>query len=213
MELALFPLHVVLFPGRLLPLHIFENRYRTMLADLLEGDRRFGVVAIRAGAEVGGDAEIHAVGTIARLDDVKALPDGRADVLARGERRFRVVRTLPGRPYARAEVEPLEDEEPGADAGALADEVRAALAPYLTGLGAPPELLDRLPADPRQLAYVAASSLQTEIPQQQRLLELDSVEARLSATLRLLRREQRISEAFGTVGSLRPSGPGGCELN
>lgn len=213
MELPLFPLHVVLFPGRLLPLHIFEERYRAMLADLLEADRRFGVVAIRGGSEVGGPAEFHAVGTIARLDDVKALPDGRADVLARGEQRFRVVRGLPGRPYTLAEVEPLEDEAPGPEADALAADVRAALAPYLTGLGAPPELLDRLPADPHQLAYVAASSLQTQIGEQQRLLELDTVEARLAATLRLLRREQRISEAFGTVGSLRPPGPGGCELN
>lgn len=213
MELPLFPLHVVLFPGRLLPLHVFETRYRTMLADLLEGDRRFGVVAIRAGAEAGGDAEIHAVGTVARLDDVTTLPDGRSDVLARGERRFRVVRTLPGKPYTLAEVEPLEDEPPGAEAPSLATAVREALTPYLTGLGAPPELLDRLPSDPAQLAYVAAASLQTEIPQQQRLLELDSVEARLAATLRLLRREQRISDAFGTVGSLRPPGPGGCELN
>ena len=213
MELPLFPLHVVLFPGRLLPLHIFEARYRAMLADLLDGDRRFGVVAIRGGREVGGGAEIHAVGTVARLDDVKRLPDGRAEVLARGEQRFRVVRTLPEDPYPRGEVELLEDEAHSPGAEELAHTVREALHPYLSSLGAPPELLERLPEDPRKLGYVAAASLQTELPEQQRLLELDSVEARLAATLKLLRREQRISEAFGTVGSLRPHGPGGCELN
>lgn len=212
MELPLFPLHTVLFPGRPLALHVFEPRYQALLRDVMESDQRFGVVAIRRGREVGGGAQIHAVGTVARLTDVRPLPEGRADVTVRGENRFRVARLLPGRPYALAEVRVLDDEAPQ-DAAALTDAVRAALKPYLCNLGAPPELMNRLPEDPAQLASFAAASLQTELPEQQRLLELDTVEARLAATLRLLRREEGLARHLGAVGSLRPPTPSHSDLN
>lgn len=213
MELPLFPLHAVLFPGRPLPLHVFEPRYRLMLADLIEGDGRFGVVAIRQGREVGGDAELYEVGTVARLVDVQPLPDGRSDVLTRGEQRFRLVEILHDRPYPFGRVEPLDDPAPAADLGALATLLRRHLGPYLCALGAPEELLEHLPADPAELAYLAAASLQTELPEQQRLLELQRPEHRLAAVLQLLRREHGLSRHLGTVGSLRPPGPGGCQLN
>ena len=81
----LFPLGTVLVPGLVLPLHVFEQRYRTLVADLLaaaEVDQHFGVVAIRSGFEVGDGAAraLHEVGTLAELTDVDALPDGRYDV-------------------------------------------------------------------------------------------------------------------------------------
>lgn len=215
MELPLFPLHVVLFPGRTLPLHVFEPRYRAMLGDLTAdgADGRFGVVAIRHGREVGGGALLHAVGTVARLQDVTALPDGRADITSRGEQRFRITGLVEGRPYPCGRVELLDDPEPGPRAADLAAAVRRDLAPYLCALGAPPELMARLPVGPVELAYLAAASLQTEIGEQQQLLELDRVEDRLEATLRMLRREQGIARHIGTVGSLRPVGPGGPQLN
>jgi Lon protease-like protein len=215
MELPLFPLHVVLFPGRTLPLHVFEPRYRRMLEDLTAdgADGRFGVVAIRQGNEMGGGALLHSVGTVARLTDVRGLPDGRADITSRGEQRFRITGLVEDKPYPCAHVELLDDQAPGPRASELGAAVRRDLAPYLCALGAPPELMARLPHDPVELAYLAASSLQTEIPEQQRLLELDRVEERLEATLRMLRREQGIARHIGTVGSLRPVGPGGPQLN
>ncbi len=213
MELALFPLHVVLFPGRPLPLHIFEPRYRQLLDDCLAADRRFGVVAIRAGREVGADCELFDVGTVAEIESVSMLADSRADIATRGVQRFRILELLAPSPYPKAEVELLEDPPASASDRERARGLRALLVPYLTGLGAPEELLERLPADPNGLAYLAACAVQVELTDQQRLLECDSTARRLEATLAMLRRETSLMRHFGTVASLRPPGPGGAELN
>jgi len=213
MELPLFPLHVVLFPGRPLALHLFEPRYRQMLTDLEHTDSRFGVVAIRQGNETSPDSDVYTVGTIARLEDVEMWPDGRANITVRGEQRFHIVEMTNGRPYPTGTVEPLVDPEPGDHAAGLAAQVRDALKPYLCGLGAPDELMDHLPTDPVRLGYLAAASLQTDLPDQQELLELRRPEERLEQTLRLLRREQGIARHIGTVGAFRPAGPGGPSLN
>lgn len=213
MELPLFPLHVVLFPGRPLPLHLFEPRYRTMMAHCMDTDMRFGVVAIRSGREAGGCAETFDVGTVAHIEHVDPLPDGRFDILTRGVQRFRVLQMLDGTPYRRAEVELLEDAPATPDGQERAAALRELLAPYLAGLGAPQELLDHLPTAADELAYLAAAAVQVEVPEQQRLLELDSTERRVAVTLDMLRREAGIMRHLGTVGSLRPPGPGGAELN
>jgi Lon protease-like protein len=213
MELPLFPLHVVLFPGRPLPLHLFEPRYRDLLSDCLAGDRRFGVVAIRNGRETSGCAEIFDVGTVAEIESVATLPDGRSDVVTRGTSRFRVSELVAGTSYLRARVEMLDEAPPGPEAHEYARQLRDLLTPYLGMLGAPDELLERLPSDPSELAYLAAAAIQTEVPQQQRLLELDGTTTRLAETLHMLRRETSLMRHFGTVGSLRPHGPGGADLN
>ncbi|MEX0658407.1 MAG: LON peptidase substrate-binding domain-containing protein [Egibacteraceae bacterium] len=213
MELPLFPLHLVLFPGRPLPLHIFEQRYRTMLDDCMKDDRRFGVVAIKAGQAEGGCAEIFEVGTIAQIESVTPLPDGRSDVITRGTRRFRVDGLVPGTPYMKGAVELLDEQCSDPDDHVHAAQLRELLVPYLAGLGAPEELLARLPSEPNELAYLAAAALQTEVPEQQRLLELDSTSTLLAATLQTLRREVCLMRHFGTVGSLRPPDPNGAQLN
>lgn len=213
MELPLFPLHLVLFPGRPLPLHLFEPRYRQLLADCLEGDRRFGVVAIKAGREAGGCAEIFDVGTVAEIESVTPLADGRSDILTRGVRRFRVRRLLDGTDYLRAEVALLDDDDGGMLDRRRAGRLRELLVPYLACLGAPDELLERLPSEPNELAYLAAATLQTEVPELQRLLELDSTSTRLTTILRMLRREASLLRHLGTVGSLRPPAPNGAQLN
>ncbi len=91
-QLPLFPLGTVLTPGMSLSLHIFEPRYRQLVADLLnDRDPRapeFGVVALRGGSEVGELQDVHQVGTTARVTDVLPLPDGRCNLSAVGERRF-----------------------------------------------------------------------------------------------------------------------------
>lgn len=213
MELPLFPLHLVLFPGRPLPLHLFERRYRQLLTDCLAADRRFGVVAIRSGQEVGAAPDIFDVGTVAAVEHVDAHDDGRFDIVTRGVQRFRILAPLDGTPYLRAEVELLEDGAVGMDIAERAAELRDLLVPYLANLGAPEELLCRLPEGADQLAYLAAAAAQVAVPEQQRLLELDSTASRVAATLEILRRETGIMRHFGTVGSLRPPGPGGAELN
>lgn len=213
MELPLFPLHAVLFPGRPLPLHVFERRYRVMLRHCMDTDRRFGVVAIRAGREVGAVPEIFEVGTVAEIESVTTLADGRSDIAARGVRRFRVRELLDGTPYLRARVEELVDGTLCESDRHLAGQLRELLMPYLRGLGAPDEMLACLPQAPDRLAYLAAAAVQCGLREHQELLELDDTGQRLRATLDMLRRETGLMRHLGAVGLLRPHGPNGADLN
>jgi Lon protease-like protein len=111
MEIPLFPLHTVLFPGVALPLHIFEERYRLMVARCLETETPFGVVLIRDGREVGGgELSIAGVGTFAAIREAERLPDGRYELLAVGIGRFAVREVDTDRePYLIGTVDPLPD--------------------------------------------------------------------------------------------------------
>ena len=105
--LPMFPLGSALLPGNPLPLQIFEPRYLTMLRDVAGGDRRFGVVLIERGFEVGGGDERFSIGTVATIEQLQPTADGRVRLLARGGDRFEVARWLPEDPYPRAEVRTL----------------------------------------------------------------------------------------------------------
>ena len=108
---AMFPLGTVLLPTAFLPLNVFESRYRTMLVDLLEGSRRFGVVLIERGSEVGGGEVRTEVGTMARIVDARPAADSGWSVAVVGMQRIQVVRWLPDDPYPTAVVEDLPDVE------------------------------------------------------------------------------------------------------
>lgn len=110
--LPMFPLGSVLFPSLVLPLHVFEPRYRALVEDCLAGDGEFGVVLIERGSEVGGGDVRTDVGTVAHILQVERFDDGRFAVAAVGTRRIRVRRWLDDDPYPRAEVEDWEDEGP-----------------------------------------------------------------------------------------------------
>jgi Lon protease-like protein len=103
--IAMFPLSTVLFPNMRMPLHVFEPRYRRLVADCLAGDRRFGVVLIARGSEVGGGDQRVDVGTVARIETAEALPDGRWYLVVLGLGLVRVTRWLDDDPYPRALVE------------------------------------------------------------------------------------------------------------
>src|SRR5689334_20251727 len=109
MEIPLFPLRTVLFPGMTLPLRIFEERYQVMTRELIANKGQFGVLLIRAGSEVGGAAVPFDVGTTAVIEQSEELPGGRFAIAARGVRRFRLIRMLPPRPYPYGEVEMVDD--------------------------------------------------------------------------------------------------------
>lgn len=121
----MFPLGKVLVPGEALPLHVFEPRYRQLVIDVLASDAppEFGVVLIERGWEVGGGDARTYVGTVARVLDVEAVPDGRYALIAVGVRRLRVQRWLPDDPYPRAEVEDWPDQMDPSDEAPLAAEV------------------------------------------------------------------------------------------
>jgi Lon protease-like protein len=127
--LPMFPLGTVLLPGGVLPLHVFEARYRQLVIDCLAddtGDPEFGVTLIERGREVGGGDQRASVGVIARLAHVEALPGGRYAVVVVGTRRFRVNAWLPDDPYPLADVDEWRDLEP--DAPELPERVAAATA-------------------------------------------------------------------------------------
>ena len=105
----MFPLGTVLFPTMLLPLHVFEPRYRALVDDCVAGDGEFGVTLIERGSEVGGGDVRTDVGTIARIVQVERFEDGRFAVAAVGTRRIRIERWLADDPYPRAEVVDWED--------------------------------------------------------------------------------------------------------
>jgi Lon protease-like protein len=111
-RLAMFPLESVLLPGSLLPLHVFEERYRIMIGECLAGDGTFGVVLIERGREVGGGDWRVDAGTVAVIVDASELPGGRFALVCRGTTRLRVVEWLPDDPYPVALVEISAGEEP-----------------------------------------------------------------------------------------------------
>ena len=197
-RLPLFPLGLVLLPGLLLPLHVFEERYRVLVRELLERpepERRFGVVAIRSGREVGEDGvtALHEVGCVARLRRVTPYDDGRFDVVTTGAERFRLTGLEHDRPYLTGVVEPLPDElGPPAEAALLEQAVRAAFIDYLQALadagGDAPASPD-LPDDPLVLSYLVAASVVVDLEDRQRLLAEPDGVARLRAERTLLRRE------------------------
>jgi uncharacterized protein len=139
----MFPLGSVLFPSLVLPLHIFELRYRSLIRDVLDGDGEFGVCLIERGGEVGGDDVRTGVGTAAQVHEASELSDGRWAVVAVGGRRIRVDRWLPDDPYPRAEVSDLPDPPPSVSEIALLPDVVAKLR---TALAKSAELGD--PANP-----------------------------------------------------------------
>jgi uncharacterized protein len=110
----MFPLGGVLFPSVVLPLHVFEPRYRAMTLHLLGDDvePEFGVVLIERGSEVGGNDQRTSVGTVARIAEAAELADGRWALATFGVRRIRVTAWLPDDPWPRAEVEDLPDRLP-----------------------------------------------------------------------------------------------------
>ncbi len=193
-RLPVFPLGTVLYPGLVLPLHIFEPRYRTLVRDLValpEGARIFGVVAIRAGREVGADAvqALYEVGCLAELRQVEAYDDGRYDLVTMGTRRFRMVDLDNSRAYLQADLDLLDDDA-GDAAPELARVVGAAYSSYRsTMLGPDPE---PLPDDPTVLSYLVAAASVLDLGDKQALLEATDTTARLRAELALLRRETEL---------------------
>lgn len=134
MEIPLFPLHAVLVPGAPLRLHIFEPRYRALVADCLAAGTAFGVVCISAGREVGaGNVAFGSVGTLAAIREVSRYPDGRYDIVTLGGARFRLSEVVADRkPYLVGVAEPLPEVLGDPERTALlARAVRARFVRYL----------------------------------------------------------------------------------
>jgi hypothetical protein len=195
--LPLFPLGTVLYPGLLLPLHIFEQRYRQLVRDLLSGPgpQQFGVIAIRKGRETGVDGilALHEIGCTATLRRVKEHEDGRFDLVTVGTQRFRLLTLDDSQPYLRGEVDVLPEVTGDEAAARLAVQaVHEAFRGYLDALakrGATQIAVPDLPDDPVALSYLVAASIIADLPDRQILLAEPDALRRLAAERALLARE------------------------
>jgi uncharacterized protein len=205
--LPLFPLGTVLFPGLVLPLHIFEERYRRLVRDLLDGPepRRFGVIAIREGRETGeaGVSALFDIGCIATVREIEESGDGEYDLITVGTDRFKLRHLDDSRPYLSGEVE-LIPELAGdeASAGLAAGAVQGAFRTYLSALadrgGARINVPD-LPAEPILLSYLVAASMIIDLPVRQGLLAQPDAARRLASERVLLARETAMLKELGST--------------
>jgi Lon protease-like protein len=190
MELPLFPLNTVLFPGALLPLHIFEPRYRTMIGECIDQERPFGVVLIERGQEVGEGAVPHSVGVTAQITGVDRLDDGRLNIVCVGQDRFRILDTSSARPYLTVDVELLQGiDTDTAEADAAAAHVRERYLEYFNlTLALRGEWSKRVATvrEPDRLADSLASRLPVGNDTKQALLEELSVPRRLRGVAAVL---------------------------
>ena len=177
-EIGLFPLGIVLLPTEVVPLHVFEERYKELIGECVELDREFGLVF----ADEDGVRE---VGTRARVAEVlERFDDGRLNVLVRGGERFRVERLTRGRPFTTAEVEPLDDDGAAPDpesAERLAESFRALAA----AAGAETET-EEPDAEARQLSFAVAARVELPPEAKLELLELRSERVRRKRLRELL---------------------------
>jgi len=186
-RLPIFPLSVVLFPGTPLPLHIFEPRYRRMLSDCLEGDRRFGITP--AGRD-DGIPDPGTVGCVAEIRVNQVLPDGRSNVVVVGAERFVLTRAMEdAAPYFVAMVQPFDDEPGSEPPGESATRLREAFTGYYALLR---QLNDvepedpSLPDDPVGLSFHVSAAIECDPGVKQRLLVERSTARRVEALLMLV---------------------------
>jgi Lon protease-like protein len=194
----MFPLGTVLFPSMLLPLHVFEPRYRQLTAECVERQLEFGVVLIERGSEVGGGDLRTDVGTLARIVQAQPFPDGRWALAAVGTSRVTVTEWLDDAPYPRAETEAFPDEAPGEATAAARDATVALLREVLARkaeLGEPAAPATVELADDLTLASYQAAALAPFGPiDRQRLLGAAGPDARLALLHALLVEERSFLE-------------------
>lgn len=199
-KLPLFPLGSVLYPGLVLPLHIFEDRYRQLVADLLERPepRQFGVVAIRYGRETGidGVSALYETGCTAELQRVEPYDDGRFDLVTVGAQRFRLLDLGKQAPYFTGDVEWLPEEiGDEAEAGLVLTAVQQSFRSYLALIaerGGAHVTIPEMPDEPMLMSYLVAAAIVVDLPAKQGLLEEPDAYRRLLAERKLLGMEMRM---------------------
>jgi uncharacterized protein len=199
MEMPLFPLkNVVLFPGMVLPLHIFELRYRKMINRCIDEQIPFGVVLIDQGQEVGDSAQPHVIGTAARIVRVERLDDGCMNITAVGTQRFRIIELKHNHSYLAGTVSQYPVVNGATKlASDLAQRLRPQVMDYVELLSRASNTnlrLDRLPEDPLTLAFMIAIALQVKAEDKQKVLEQSGIPEILAFENRLISREIKLLE-------------------
>lgn len=202
MDLPVFALHTVLFPGQRMALRVFEERYLLMMEDVLPAGP-FVVVAIRKGQEVGGPYEANRVGVTVDVEDYEFDADGTYRLRILGRDRVALIAASRSEPYPAWEVEPFPDE-----GGAGTDDVEAAFEALLAYLRASGEKEARpsFRREPVSASFTLAAATPGLLPQRQALLEVPGAGERLRIVRETFRRETALLRALG-------AGVGGTDLD
>ncbi len=203
--LPLFPLNTVLFPQAHLPLQIFEPRYIEMINRCLDQDLAFGIALIREGNEVGETTVPYDVGTIARIQDVAHVGDGRMNIIVAGITRFKILEMLTKHAYPSAHIEPWRDEDVDiGKAESIARQTSLAFQKYVRAIQnvaateeqeqeeGQEDKVFRPPKDPTLLSYLIANNLQVSNSDKQSLLEAPTTIARLHREIFFMQREREL---------------------
>ncbi|MEZ7851393.1 MAG: LON peptidase substrate-binding domain-containing protein [Candidatus Nanopelagicales bacterium] len=213
-HISLFPLNTILVPGLVLPLHIFEPRYRLMVQELLEipdeEEREFGVVAIRDGHDVStlGIDALHPIGISAVMREVTPSEGGRYDIVTTGARRFTVKALDTSSPLLSADVEWLPEPVPAesAELSLLTESTLSEFAAYraaLSGeLNSNVSIFEELPKDPVVVGYLLTAAILLPTDERQALLGAETAESRLELVRTLLRRETSLIQHFGALPAI-----------
>lgn len=191
-ELPLFPLNLVFFPGTELPLHIFESRYRLMINECYEQNLPFGIVLARSGSEMLHEKP-YSIGTIAEIEALDRMEDGRMNLIAHGGQRFRILSQHREKPYLSGIVEIYSDmaeseQELSQAMGQASHLFRAYLEALLEVAGR--ETLEfTLPSNAEELSHFIAHLIDIQDEQKQHMLEMTSTRQRLEEEVTILRRE------------------------
>ena len=208
-QLPVFPLNMVMFPGATMGLHVFEDRYRTLVQHLLgipdPSQRLFGIVAIREGYEVGqhGRQSLHRVGCVVQLVEAEPYDDGRFDIEVVGRQRMHLDGLDSSGEYLVGEVEPLaERTAKGADLAREAARTTNTFTRYrhrLSEIRGGPVLDGDLPQDPEYLSYTLAATCPLTLQQRQDLLEAETSLERLVMMRHDLTQEMRAMRAIASL--------------
>ena len=185
-EIAVFPLATVLFPGALLPLHIFEDRYKQMMRYAIDNGGVFGL-AYRSDAAIGRETppDIGSVGCVAKINAVVPLEEGKMNIISTGVVRYRVLALRQSTPFVVAKIEPVTDDlEPGDDLNRIFDDIVEMCRKFLEAAQALDEpnapVNQELPEEPERFSLLVASALPIDNDAKQTLLEMTSTRLRLT---------------------------------
>ncbi len=211
-NIPIFPLpNVVFFPHTLLPLHIFEPRYKQMIADALQGDRQIGMALLHPGweSQSSQDAKVFSTGGLGLISEYKDLEEGKYDLLLSGRCRYKIIEFIQETPYRIARVKPLSEVMPNRlETTDMSTELALSFR-ELNEEGTYPDLgidvLEEL--DFPTLLNSICSSLNLSVYDKQQLLEMDSLKLRSTTILGILRRLLARKRVVSQFRHLQPKDP------
>ena len=209
-DLPLFPLNTVLFPGMPINLHIFEDRYKQMMDLCVRENMPFGVVLIHAGQEVGAPATPQTIGCMAEITNLQPLSGGRLNLVAIGQQRFQIKALDFSLPYLMGSVEALALSKPTAVSHKITNRLRQQLLGYIELLSTVGEVefnIARLPTEALELSYLTATLLQMPNDKKQALLGINEGDALVSKVYAVCREETAVLKAMIAAEEPKEVGP------